>query len=519
MAKFGIDSNMVFDANGKSVAARLSDHDMSLDGLTTDLAEKAKLKGTLNLDDYDSYKITATYGYDYQPAIQKACDDLVRKYGGGVLILPPGTFDRYSAYTIPDNIGIIGTGYFQSILNSKSDTPAITLGNNCFMTNVKIVNTYSMVRGTANANVALIISGNKVLVENVWVNGSKTVGIMITNGSDVIVNKCIVENTLADGIHITDNSKDVIVMNCTVRESGDDSFAVVSYQNQTNQCKNIMIVNNYSYHSKSRGAVVVGGYNVTIQGNRIDTPTNAGIYIAQETAYSSLGVDQVDIFDNKIFNANSYNQTTNYGAIHVSCQDVNFPIKNVKLSRNKLINSRWRGMSIGGTGTTTNLIQNLIIRDNRLLGNTIESAISYNNVQDLTIDGNVIRDINTNGMYDNANCSGSVIIKNNKLENLNVSQVANVFGIIIRSSGLSYVEVSDNKIKDSGVVALAKTIQITLAMPFICERNIFYGTNKNMNITDLTTQIPVYVGQTYIKNGLVYMATGITATTDWKQLN
>jgi hypothetical protein len=41
MAKFGIDSNMVFDVDGKSVAARLSDHDTSLDGLTTDLTKKA----------------------------------------------------------------------------------------------------------------------------------------------------------------------------------------------------------------------------------------------------------------------------------------------------------------------------------------------------------------------------------------------------------------------------------------------------------------------------------------------
>jgi hypothetical protein len=30
MANFGIDSNMVFDADGKSVATRLSDHDTSL---------------------------------------------------------------------------------------------------------------------------------------------------------------------------------------------------------------------------------------------------------------------------------------------------------------------------------------------------------------------------------------------------------------------------------------------------------------------------------------------------------
>jgi hypothetical protein len=41
MTNFGIDSNMVFDANGKSVAARLSDHDVSLDGLSSSLADKA----------------------------------------------------------------------------------------------------------------------------------------------------------------------------------------------------------------------------------------------------------------------------------------------------------------------------------------------------------------------------------------------------------------------------------------------------------------------------------------------
>jgi hypothetical protein len=41
MAKFGIDSNMVFDADGKSVAARLSDHDGTLDDHTTQLAENS----------------------------------------------------------------------------------------------------------------------------------------------------------------------------------------------------------------------------------------------------------------------------------------------------------------------------------------------------------------------------------------------------------------------------------------------------------------------------------------------
>jgi hypothetical protein len=481
------------------------------------LAEKAKLKGTLNLDDYASYKVVAGSGYDYQPAIKKACDDLVSKYGGGLLIIPPGTFDRYSDYSLPDNVGIMGTGYYQSVFNSKSDTPAITLNNNSFMMNIKIVNTFSTSRGSSNLNNGLLVYGDNVLVENVWISGAKGAGLMVATASDVIINKCIVENTFADGFHITDNSKNVVVMNCIARETGDDAYAVVSYQGQINPCKNISIINNYSYHSKSRGVAIVGAYDVTVQLNKIDTPTNAGIYIAQETTYTTFGVDQVDVYDNKIFNANSYNQTTNYGAIHVTCQDVNFPITNVKIMRNKMINSRWRCMSIGGTGTITNMIQNLIIRGNDLFGNTNGDGISFNNCQDLIIEDNKLKNIYGNGVYDNASMSGILTIKRNRLENINTSLVGGAFGIIVRSLTISLANVTDNTVIDNGNIS--KTIQINFTTPAIYERNVYPGTNKTGNVVNQTTMTPIYVGQLAINAGLVYIATGTSATTDWKQLN
>lgn len=490
----------------------------NFDTIDASLAEKAKLKGTLNLDDYASYKVVAGSGYDYQPAIKKACDDLVSKYGGGILIIPPGTFDRYSDYSLPDNVGIMGTGYYQSVFNSKSDTPAITLNNNSFMMNIKIVNTFSTSRGQSNLNNGLLVYGDNVLVENVWISGAKGAGLMVATASGVIINKCIVENTFADGFHITDNSQNVVIINCIARETGDDAYAVVSYQGQINPCKNISIINNYTYHSKSRGVAVVGAYDVTVQSNKIDTPTNAGIYIAQETAYTSLGVDEVDVYDNKIYNANSYNQTTNYGAIHISCQDINYPIKNIRLMRNKMVNSRWRGMSLGSTSTTLAMLQNILVKDNKILGNTIEAGISFNNVQDLTIEDNVLKNIAGSGMYDNASCTGILSIKRNRLENVNTSQATFMYGIIARSSGLSLAYVIDNVVIDNSTT-LNKTIQIANGTPFIYERNVYPGTFKTAAVTDLTTIVPVYVGQLAVKGSLVYIATGTSATTDWKQLN
>jgi hypothetical protein len=72
MVKFGIDSNMVFDANGKSVAARLSDHDTSLADNTskiTDISNKLlnpemfRYDGGTIFNDTDSFNRVLTYAY------------------------------------------------------------------------------------------------------------------------------------------------------------------------------------------------------------------------------------------------------------------------------------------------------------------------------------------------------------------------------------------------------------------------------------------------------------------------
>jgi hypothetical protein len=65
MVKFGIDSNMVFDVNGKSVAARLSDHDTSLVTKLTlvsvpTTSTSTGIIGQVALDDNYFYVCTAT---------------------------------------------------------------------------------------------------------------------------------------------------------------------------------------------------------------------------------------------------------------------------------------------------------------------------------------------------------------------------------------------------------------------------------------------------------------------------
>jgi hypothetical protein len=125
MAKFGIDSNMVFDADGKSVATRLSDHDISL-------ARKVSLLTFENL------KIAVSGGWDYGPCLQAAIDSLAPdttngyyypqadlggsqpndSKPGGIVVLPPGVFPM-SNVKLRSHVSIEGSGKYATRIQAR----------------------------------------------------------------------------------------------------------------------------------------------------------------------------------------------------------------------------------------------------------------------------------------------------------------------------------------------------------------------------------------------------------------
>lgn len=88
MTNFGIDSNMVFDVNGKSVATRLNDHDTSLTGKANQADVTRLYDEAIRVESYDSLKVAIASGYDYAPCIQKAFDDAAAL--GQAVVFPTG---------------------------------------------------------------------------------------------------------------------------------------------------------------------------------------------------------------------------------------------------------------------------------------------------------------------------------------------------------------------------------------------------------------------------------------------
>ncbi len=170
--------------------------------------------------------------------------------------------------------------------------------------------------------------------------GTTAAGVYVAGCSGGTLLGGLSESTLADGIHITGASTDIRVHGNLSRDTGDDGIAVVSYQSDGDRCARINIDGNVVLRGHTRGVTCVGGIDVNIHGNIVDSTNVAGIYVAQETSFGTYGVDQVNVTGNTIRNANTYNTpTVDHPAILVVGGDVAFPVRDVLVEGNNIVGS------------------------------------------------------------------------------------------------------------------------------------------------------------------------------------
>jgi hypothetical protein len=133
-------------------------------------------------------------------------------------------------------------------------------------------------------------------------NSSSSAAIFVHNASHFLVHGNHVRHSLADAIHVTGGSRHGRVVGNTVREVGDDMVAVVSYRGDEQVVRDVLVADNdLSGQYWGRGVSVVGGEDVSILRNRIDATSHAaGVYLARETSFNTLGVRNVLVQGNHI---------------------------------------------------------------------------------------------------------------------------------------------------------------------------------------------------------------------------
>lgn len=225
-------------------------------------------------------------------AIRAAIDVLE---SGMSLMFPSGyTFKHTSYLEIAnlDRIQVTGGGTLAHV--GDTDGTSALMFDGCYdvtVSDLTLTSTSTTRRESSESHKILFNDCSAVHVKDISIDGSQASGIMLQSVTNFVIENCTVENTNADSFHITHGSKYGLVRNCVSNLSGDDGFAIVSYDSHPTMCEHIDF-NNLTVTNQfwGRGLAIIGGSDITVEECSVTESAGAGVYIACEDEYDTWGV-------------------------------------------------------------------------------------------------------------------------------------------------------------------------------------------------------------------------------------
>lgn len=362
----------------------------------------------------------------------------------GILFVPSGHTFVHSALVVLDGVEMLGCGETSLLLATNPNKSVIVLrGEGPRLRNLAVeVRLGDTKRQTGPDQQKVWIDGaSSFWVDAVHVKNSASAGIFNRGGVGSPerysrITRCLVENTLADGIHNTGNAHHVLVEGNTAKNTGDDCFAVVSYKETL--CHDIIIRHNKGSIGNARGITVVGGADVLIESNEIADKDAAGILIASEESYQTNLVERVTVRNNRISGCPA--KITAQGGIYIGGR-TGFPVTAVLLEGNQIKDSPAPGIRLGS------ISQQITLRGNQIT-NSKGSGVFLRASRDVVIEGNSIESSGSSGIFVDSTAGGSCLILNNQITGANLDdEPENAMIRVAESASLTKVEIADNRFK------------------------------------------------------------------------
>ncbi|MDO3410966.1 sugar-binding protein [Saccharibacillus sp. CPCC 101409] len=300
---------------------------------------------------------------DDLPAIRQAA--AAAKAAGKSVYVPPGTF-LYSDAIVLDGVDLTGEGEVSVLKSTNAQRQAVQLGGSgSDLSRVKLttIPVSARLSSSVSARVHVTDGASNYSVKDTIIEGGSSAGIIAYGVNGTITGNTI-RDTLADGIHITGVSANIRVENNTLRSTGDDMIAVVSYEKNGDWVKNVKISGNDMSGGHARGITVSGGMNVQIEDNRIADTGGAGIFIASEGSYKTYAVTNLKVVRNTVARDSLNPSIPEKGGIRVQATYKEPSIVNAQFAQNTIKDSADSGILILGSASIVNASfeQNQILR-------------------------------------------------------------------------------------------------------------------------------------------------------------
>lgn len=315
----------------------------------------------------------ANDGVDDTAAIVAAIADA--KVQGKTVWMPAGQFRQSQTITV-SGVAVQGAGMWYTELWGYNSGLAGAAGDNAVGFNVagggtslsdfRIVGERTIRRSYGHALGGVFGTGSEF--RNLWIEHTETgawVGQDYSSdpGTNLLFSGLRIRNTFADGINLCNGTVGSTIVNCTARNTGDDSFAMWSVASSTRANSGNVIRNSTSECTwKAAGLAVYGGADGVIEDNLVaDTLTYAGITIA--ASFNALPFSgTTTIRNNTLVRCGGVAWNQEHGAIWVYCDDRSITAP-INVTGNRIIDATYtafeinasaRGNAITGPVTFTN---------------------------------------------------------------------------------------------------------------------------------------------------------------------
>ncbi|GLZ67190.1 MULTISPECIES: right-handed parallel beta-helix repeat-containing protein [Burkholderia] len=318
--------------------------------------------GAIHADMPDAYIHPAPGSADQADAVQRALDGL---QPGQRLVFTPGRYVVGRSLVVRQR-HVVLSGFGATLVATDPGNQTIEMrGDGTTLVGFHLRGTGATRLDTPEST-KVEVTGHDVQVLDNVIDGGASAGIFVYGGSDVAIVGNQVRSTLADGIHMTHGTRNVLVQGNVVRGTGDDMIAVVSYQADGALSGNVLVTgNSLEGNTWGRGITVVGGTEVTISNNIVhDVQVSAGILVAQEDSYRTYGASDVRVENNVISSIQTAvgrtdpRPLTQQAAIDVSTWSGS--VTRVVVIGNRVSHARFAGIRVWGN------VSQYRIADNRL---------------------------------------------------------------------------------------------------------------------------------------------------------
>lgn len=188
----------------------------------------------------------------------------------------------------------------------------------------------------------LVVQGSDdVRVHDVRVEGSAGAGVYVEGSSRFRLERLVVSDTRADGIHLTGGSTDGVVDAPVVQRSGDDGVAVVSYDADPGPSARITVLSpRVDGTTWGRGISVVGGEDILYRDVHVQDSSAAGVYIATEGApFDTRPTSRVRVLGAQVLRANR-TSSVDHGAVLVVAGGRDRDVSDVVVERVRIVDTR-----------------------------------------------------------------------------------------------------------------------------------------------------------------------------------